>query len=145
MTMRILHKRQLARRLRGFPFHFSLLPHSSFHPLMMSSNSRLKHFRATHIHRVFFPSAITGKIKIKYVMQILKSSAARKAFGSLRVSASVMMSPGMKKAREGETKFVLFYRMELKAKLGLMFRKMTFFLLLFECFSPVLGEGFCFR
>lgn len=54
-----LHKRQLARRLRGFSFHFSL-----------SNDTPWAHFRKSDTQ--YCQSAITSKIKIKYVMQILK-------------------------------------------------------------------------
>lgn len=113
-----LHKSQLARRLRGFSFHFS--PFATLGRLSKKGDVQCSQ------------SAITGKIKIKYVMQILKIGA-QEAVGTVRASASVM-SPGWIK------KFMLFYRMELKA-LGLMFRKMTFCSRLL----PFLAGRKCFR
>lgn len=112
MTTRILHKRQLARRLRGFSFHFSLC---RIVLSTLSTRDKLKLppietlLSDTYTHRVFSPSAITGKIKIKYVMQILKTGAARQAFGPLRVSVSVMMSRGWKEISEKENGKSLCY------------------------------------
>jgi hypothetical protein len=70
-----LHKCQLARRLRGFTFH---LPSTTIIIVAWRFSKHLK--RKTCIQQ----SAITGRIKIKYVMQIFKLAASSAQFLNLR-------------------------------------------------------------
>lgn len=94
------HKCQLARRLRGFEFHSIFLDESLRNTSVKSSTQQ---------------SAITGKIKIKYVMQILKLAAFLAG-----VSVFVMIIKMERKV------FFRFTKVKSEA-LGLMSRKMTIF------------------